>query len=89
MELNLPPSPELTFTTEETERQISALQDSVNLINKLLSGNNRNTETLDIMDRNVRHIYIMCEKKHIKEFGVDLTPYLDKANAGLAWINGA
>ena len=89
MELNLPPSPELTFTTEETERQVAALQDSVNLINKLLTDNIKTSETLDIMDRNARHIHIMCEKKHIKEFGVELSPYLEAANAGLAWINGA
>jgi hypothetical protein len=89
MELNLSPSPELTFTTEETERHISALQDSVNLINKLLSDGVKTSETLDIMDRNARHIHIMCEKKHIKEFNVDLLPYLDKANEGLEWISGA
>jgi len=81
-----PPEP---TQEEEVAQQISALGDSVKVIDKLLELNVKTEENLDCMKRNADHIHIMCEKKHIKEFGVDLAPYLDKANEGLEWINGA
>jgi hypothetical protein len=77
---------EPTFSPEQTAKHIAALPDSVAVIDRLIKANERTTETLDEMDRNVRHIAIMCAMKHIKESGADLKPFTDAAAAGTAWM---
>ena len=56
------------------------------VIDRLIASNERTPEALDEMDRNVRHIAIMCAMKHIKDSGADLTPFTDAASRGLEWI---
>jgi hypothetical protein len=74
------------FTTEDTAQNLSALQDSVNLIDALIEANDRSDEQRDTMDRNVRHIHIMCAMDHLKCCGTDLKPYTDAAARGSAWL---
>jgi len=76
------------FTAEETAQHLSALQDSVDLIDALIAANDRTSEQLDTMDRNVRHIGIMCAMDHIKDCGTDLTPFTDAAQRGQEWLSG-
>jgi hypothetical protein len=74
------------FTAEDTAQHLSALQDSVNLIDTLIEANDRSDEQRDTMDRNVRHIGIMCAMDHLKCCGTDLKPYTDAAARGSAWL---
>jgi hypothetical protein len=74
------------FTAEDTAQHLSALQDSVNLIDALIDADDRSDEQRDTMDRNVRHIHIMCAKPHILQCGADLTPFTDAAARGAAWL---
>lgn len=74
------------FTPEDTQRSLSALQNSVDLIDALIAANDRSDEQRDTMDRNVRHIHIMCAKDHIKDSGADLTSFADAAARGAAWL---
>jgi hypothetical protein len=77
---------ETTFSTEQTAEHLAALPHSVAVIDRLIEANERTPEALDEMDRNVRHIAIMCAMKHIKESGADLKPFTDAAAAGTAWM---
>ena len=82
-----PESP--TFSLEDTAEHLRGLQDSVNLIDSLIAAGVKNSETTDTMDRNVRHIGIMCAMDHLKNCGEDLTPFTDAAHRGAAWLAGA
>lgn len=72
------------LTPEDITRQLSALQDSADLIDALITANDRSDEQGDTMDRNVRHIEIMCAMPHLA--GKDLTPYTEAASRGSAWL---
>jgi hypothetical protein len=75
-----------TFTPEDTEEHLRGLQDSADLINALIDADDRSDEQRDTMDRNVRHIHIMCAMDHLKDSGADLKPYTDAAHRGAAWL---
>jgi hypothetical protein len=75
-----------TFSEEDTAQHIKGLQDSADLIDRLIADGVKNDETRDTMDRNVRHIGIMCAMDHVKNCGSDLQPYLDAQHRGTAWM---
>lgn len=79
-------APAITFSPEATAEHLRGLQASADLIGSLISSNERTPEALDTMDRNVRHIAIMCAMQHIKDSGADLTPFTQAAADGLEWI---
>jgi hypothetical protein len=74
------------FTAEDIAHQINGLQDSADLIDRLISEGSRDPEAMDSMDRNVRHIGIMCAMDHLKNCGEDLTPFTDTQARGAAWM---
>jgi hypothetical protein len=65
-------------TPEEIARHYSAMMDSVNLINSLVP--TTDTEALDTLDRNVRHLELMLERDWWD--GYDLEPINDAIEAG-------
>ena len=75
-----------TFSPEQTAEHLAALPHSVAVIDRLFASNERTPEALDEMDRNVRHIAIMCAMQHIKDSGADLKPFTDAAARGLEWV---
>ena len=75
------------ITPEQVAQDIKALGDSVTLIRSLIDANERTEETVATMDRNVRHIAIMCAKDYIQQSGADLTPFTDAAADGLEWMS--
>jgi hypothetical protein len=75
-----------TFTPEDTAEHLRGLQASADLIDALIAAGVKDAETRDTMDRNVRHIGIMCAMPHLQECGADLTPYTDAAHRGAAWL---
>ena len=79
-------APAITFSPEATAEHLRGLQASADLIGSLISSNERTPEAIDTMDRNVRHIAIMCAMQHIKDSGADLTPFTQAAADGLEWI---
>ena len=79
-------APAITFSPEATAEHLRGLQASADLIGSLIASNERTPEALDTMDRNVRHIAIMCAMQHIKDSGTDLTPFTTAAADGLEWI---
>ena len=78
---------EPTFSPEQTAEHLAHLPHSVAVIDRLIEANERTPEALDEMDRNVRHIAIMCAMKHIKDSGADLKPFTDAAARGLDWAS--
>jgi len=74
------------FTEADTAEHLRGLQDSADLIDALIAEGINGDEQRDTMDRNVRHIYIMCAMPHLKDSGTDLTPYTDAAARGSAWL---
>jgi hypothetical protein len=78
-----------TFSEEDTAQHIRGLQDSADLIDRLITDGVKDDETRDTMDRNVRHIGIMCAMDHVQCCGADLTPYMDAQHRGVAWLTGA
>jgi hypothetical protein len=78
-----------TFSEEDTAQHIRGLQDSADLIDRLIADGVKDDETRDTMDRNVRHIGIMCAMDHVQCCGSDLTPYTDAQARGAAWLASA
>jgi hypothetical protein len=75
------------FTAEDTAKHLIGLQSSADLIDSLIgSADPDNPYQRDDMDRNVRHIHIMCAMQHIKDSGADLKPFTDAAARGAAWL---
>lgn len=81
----MPNRPELT-EQEKTQNQISAMGDSVWLINKLINEGNHSENIHDTIDRNVRHLEIMLGKDHIQNSGSDLTQFETAITDGKAFI---
>ena len=74
----------IDYTPEDIAQQLSALQDSADLIDALIAAGDRSDEQRYTMDRNVRHIGIMCAMPHLA--GEDLEPFLDAQARGSAWL---
>lgn len=79
-----PPIIDIQHTPEEIAQQVSALGDSANLIDEIISKDDHSEEQRDRMDRNVRHIGIMREKPHLA--GIDLVQFISAAERGSAWL---
>ena len=77
---------DIEFSPETTAEHLRGLQASADLIASLIAANERTEEAVATMDRNVRHIAIMCAMQHIKDSGADLTPFTAAAADGLEWI---
>ncbi len=60
---------------------------SVDLINKLIEENVKNSDTIDTMSRNVRHLEIMLAFDDIKNSEWDLRAYTKAITDGNNWIN--
>jgi hypothetical protein len=63
------------YTVEEIAQAIKAMGDSVTVIDDAIASGLNDEETLDAIDRNVRHLEIMLGKDHIKSSGADLKPF--------------
>lgn len=70
----MPKQQELT-QEQKTQRQISAMGDSVWLINRLIREGAHTENVHNTIDRNVRHLEIMLGKDHIKNSGSDLSSF--------------
>lgn len=77
----MPKREELT-EAQKVERQISAMGDSVDLINKLIAEGKHTEQVHDTVERNFRHLEIMLEKDQIKNAGQDLSAFTDAVKAG-------
>lgn len=76
----------MTFTQADISKHLSGLSDSAQVIRQTMLEGRRDEETIDCMDRNVRHILIMCEMPHLRDSGHDLSQFMQAAGAGAAWI---
>lgn len=79
------PSQELT-PEQRVQNQISAMGDSVWLINKLIAEDTHTEEIHDTVDRNVRHLEIMLAKEEIQDSGSSLTAFNTAITDGKAFI---
>lgn len=77
--------PELT-EAQKVEKQISAMGDSVNLINKLIAEGKHTQQVHDTITRNYRHLEIMLDKDQIKNSGTDLKVFTDVIAAAKEYI---
>ena len=77
---------DIEFTAEETQTHLRQLPESVDRIAEVMAANQRTTEAIDTMDRNVRHLEIMLSMSHIQSAGADLSPYEAAITAGKAWL---
>jgi hypothetical protein len=82
-------SPENLTEEQRLQKQISAMFDSVNLINKLIEEGEHTDQIHDNIDRNFRHLEIMLEKDNIKNSDVDLTPFEDAIIAGKEYVESS
>jgi hypothetical protein len=75
----------MQFSIETTTEHVAGLQLSADAIGQIMADGIKDDRTLDLMDKNVRHIRIMCGMDHIRSCGADLKSFLDAAAAGAAW----
>lgn len=80
----MPRQQELT-PVQKAQRQISAMGDSVDLINRLISQGQHTENVHETIDRNVRHLEIMLGKDHIQNAGADLTSFETAVTDGNAF----
>jgi hypothetical protein len=75
--------------TEEQKvaKQISAMGDSVTLINKLIAEGTHNDQVHDTISRNVEHLALMVGKDIIKNSGTDLSGFNTTITQGRAFIS--
>lgn len=71
---------------QKTERQISAMGDSVDLINRLIAEGKHTEQVHDTIERNYRHLEIMLDKDNIKGAGQSLKVFTDAVKAGKNYI---
>ena len=74
------------ITPEQLAKHISALRDSVNLINDCISSENIDQQTLDDIKRNYQHIETMLAKDFIINSGEDLAQFEAAVVAGKDFI---
>ena len=68
---------EEVYTPEEINSMFSAMDDSVNLLNNLITAGEHDEDIDDAVDRNYRHLEIMLAKDHIASDERDKTSYTD------------
>ena len=71
---------------QKTEKQISAMGDSVYVINNEIASGNHTEEIHNTIDRNVRHLEIMLSKENIQNSGSSLTVFETAITDGKAYI---
>lgn len=68
------------------ENIISALNDSVTVINNLIFAGEKTENVKKEVERNFKHIDIMLEKDFIKDSGKDLSAFTAASAAGKSFI---
>lgn len=81
----MPAKKEELTEAQKTERQISAMGDSVDLINRLIAEGKHTQDVHDTIDRNVRHLELMVAKDNIKAAG-SVKAFTDTIAAGKDYI---
>lgn len=71
---------------EELQQDLSALNDSVFVINAHIEANIHNDDIDDEVKRNYEHIEIMLNKTHISESGEDLSLFNECIQKAKAWL---
>lgn len=66
-----------TYTAEEINAMFSAMDDSVTLVNELVTAGVHTDDIDDTVDRNYRHLEIMLAKDHISDDTRDKSSYTD------------
>lgn len=82
----MPAKKEELTEAQKVERQISAMGDSVDLINRLVAGGKHTQDVHDTIDRNVRHLELMVAKDNIKGAGQSLKAFTDAIKVGGDYI---
>lgn len=77
----------IEFSSNDTAEHLNGLQSSVDVINSIINTNEKTQKAVDTMNRNVQHITIMCNMKHIKNSGANLIPFITAASNGLEWLS--
>jgi hypothetical protein len=72
---------------EALARQLSAMNDSVNLINEYIAAAVTSEEDVDTISRNYRHLEIMLAKEDIQSSEADLSVYTSCVDAAKAYID--
>ena len=72
------------FTAEDIAEHLRGLQDSADLIDRLIADGVRDDDALGTMGRNVEHVRIMCAMPHLA--ASDLAPFLAAEQRGRAWM---
>lgn len=77
-------------TASEVAQMVSALSDSLQVIQERMNGGPRpNQDQLDCnreIKRNVRHLEIMLDRDFIQSSGIDLSPFQSVIVSGKAYI---
>jgi hypothetical protein len=60
---------------EQAEKDIKAMNDSLDLIKELNALSTLDPEQSDTLDRNIRHLELMLTKPHIINAGQDLSKF--------------
>lgn len=74
------------FSSEELAEHMMGLRASLEVIETMSTAYGKSDENRDRMDRNIRHIEIMCALPHIASSGIDLSPYVRAVEIGKAWL---
>lgn len=78
--------PQEILTEEQLAARVSAMGDSLWLINKLIAEDIHSENIHDDIDRNIRHLEIMLSKESIKNSTYDLTSFETAIANGRAFI---
>lgn len=73
-------------TPEQIDKHFSALNDSVALINSLISAGNKSEENVSTVKRNYEHIDIMLAKDFIVNDGRDKSSIIAASAAGKEFV---
>jgi hypothetical protein len=78
----------ISRSPEQIAQDISASHDSVNLINRIVAGDQHSNEIHDTIDRNVRHLRNCLTLPHIIENATtaDKIAFSDSVALGDAWL---
>lgn len=71
---------------EQLSNRISAMDDSVWLINKLITEDVHTEDIHDNIDRNVRHLELMLSREDVKTSSYNLTSFENAITDGKAFI---
>lgn len=71
---------------EELQQDLSALGDSVTVINAHIEAGIHNDGIDDEVKRNYEHIEIMLSKSHIAESGEDLSSFIECVQKAKTWL---